>query len=447
VTIRRGSLPAVIGVGAVAVSIAVAAAIAATSGGVPAGGALSGAVRGTPGSVGGASTATGGPGGSSVDSAGTSVSLPAAGGQVAGGVDPWASATATGSPAGSGSGSGGSGSGGSGSGGSGSGSTAQAGSPPRQLIVPDIIAAAPGGITAAQIASISKLGQVRAVLPIDGARIDVNGRPVNVLAAPAAQLRPWMPPATAASSDVWSEFASGDLIATAGAAGGLGLRTGQSYQVTAATQVQLTFGTDALLGVPGVDGIVNVALATRLGLVKNVAVLINAPAAQMGTLVTQVEGVIGSGGQVVRLTPEEVVTKLPVVTQVPTGRPANYLMLYQESAAQYCPGLSWTVLAAIGEIESDNGQNMGPSSAGALGPMQFLPATWATWGTDGFGDTGPPDIWNPYDAVPSAARMLCGDGAAQGGQSLWNAIFDYNHASWYVDEVLTLADEYAREYA
>ncbi|MCW2931613.1 MAG: Lytic transglycosylase catalytic [Actinomycetia bacterium] len=434
-TIRRGSLPAVIGVGAVALSIAVAVAIAATSGGVPAGGALGSATRGTTGSVSGASTATGGPGGGNVDSAGMSVSLPAAGGHVAGGADPWASAT--GSPAGSSTG----------SGAATSGSAAQAGSPPRQLIVPDIIAAAPGGITAAQIARISKLGQVRAVLPIDGARISVNGRPVNVLAAPAAKLRPWMPPATAASSEVWSEFASGDLIATAAAAGGLGLRTDQSYQVTAATQVQLTFGTDALLGVPGVDGIVNVALGTRLGLVRNVAVLINAPAARMDALVTQVEGVIGSGGQVVRLTPEEVVTKLPVVTQVPKGRPASYLMLYQESAAQYCPGLSWTVLAAIGEIESNNGQNMGPSSAGALGPMQFLPSTWATWGTDGFGDTGPPDIRNPYDAVPSAARMLCADGAAKGGQSLWNAIFDYNHASWYVDEVLTLAQEYAREYA
>jgi hypothetical protein len=435
VTIRRRSLPAVIGVGAVAVSIAVAAAITATSGGVPAGGALSGATRGTTGSSGGASTATGGAGGSNVDSAGMSVSLPAAGGHVAGGGDPWPSST--GSPTGSSTY----------SGSATSGSTAQAGSPPRQLIVPDIIAAAPGGISAAQLARISKLGQVRTVLPINGARISVNGHPVNVLAAPAAELRPWMPPATAASSEVWTEFASGDLIATAAAAGGLGLRTGQSYQVTAATQVQLTFGTDALLGVPGVDGIVNVALATRLGLVKNVAVLINAPAAQMDALVTQVEGVVGSGGQVVRLAPEEVVTKLPVVTQVPTGRPANYLVLYQESAAQYCPGLSWTVLAAIGEIESGNGQNMGPSSAGALGPMQFIPSTWATWGTDGFGDTGPPNIWNPYDAVPSAARMLCADGAAKGGQSLWNAIFDYNHASWYVDEVLTLADEYAREYA
>jgi hypothetical protein len=175
--------------------------------------------------------------------------------------------------------------------------------------------------------------------------------------------------------------------------------------------------------------------------------LINAPAAQMDALVTKVTQILGSGGQVVRLVPESVTTKLPVDTSVPTGKPTNYLMLYQESAARYCAGLSWTVLAAIGEIESADGQNMGPSSAGALGPMQFLPSTWKTWGTDGFGDTGPPDIMNPLDAVPSAARMLCADGAAKGGQSLRSAIFDYNHANWYVDEVLTLAAEYAHEYS
>jgi hypothetical protein len=325
---------------------------------------------------------------------------------------------------------------------------AQPGAPPRQLVVPDIIAAAPGGISAAQVASISSLGNVRAVLPIDGARISVNGQPVNVLAAAAARLRSWTPPATAASTAVWADFTAGDLITSASAASGLGLTAGRSYPVTAAVQAQLTFGAQALLGVPGVDGIVNQAQGARLGLVKNVAVLINAPAARMDDLIAHVRQVIGasSGAQVVRLVPEVVSTKLPVDTQVPTGRPANYLMLYRESAAQYCPGMSWTVLAAIGEIESNNGQNMGPSSAGALGPMQFLPSTWAQWGIDGFGDTGPPDIMNPLDAVPSAARMLCADGAAQGGQALRQAIFDYNHADWYVNEVLALADEYAREY-
>jgi hypothetical protein len=324
---------------------------------------------------------------------------------------------------------------------------AQPGTPPRQLVVPDIISAAPGGISAAQIASITHLGNVRAVLAIDGARITVNGEPVNVLAAPADRLRSWTPPATAASTAVWADFAAGDLITSAAAASGLGLQAGRGYPVTAAIQARLTFGAQALLGIPGVDAIVNQAQGARLGLVKNVAVLINAPAARMDDLISQVKGVVGGAGQVVRLVPEVVSTKLPVDTRVPTtGKPANYLMLYHASAARYCPGMSWTVLAAIGEIESNNGQNMGPSSAGALGPMQFMPSTWAQWGIDGFGDTGPPNIMNPFDAVPSAARMLCADGAAQGGQALRQAIFDYNHADWYVNEVLALAGEYAREY-
>ncbi|MBV9446124.1 MAG: lytic transglycosylase domain-containing protein, partial [Streptosporangiaceae bacterium] len=126
--------------------------------------------------------------------------------------------------------------------------------------------------------------------------------------------------------------------------------------------------------------------------------------------------------------------------------PSNWLTLYKDSAALYCKGLSWTVLAAIGEIESGNGANEGPSSAGAEGPMQFLPSTWAEWGIDGFGRTGSPNIMDPMDAVPSAARMLCADGAASGTSGLRQAIFDYNHATWYVDEVLQLATEYAQSY-
>jgi len=149
---------------------------------------------------------------------------------------------------------------------------------------------------------------------------------------------------------------------------------------------------------------------------------------------------------VLNLVPVETAASLPVDDNVPAGRPANWLQLYQESAARYCPGLSWTVLAAIGEIESGDGANDGPSTAGALGPMQFMPATWSVWGTDGFGQRGAPDITNPLDAVPSAARMLCADGAAQGSAPLSAAIFDFNHATWYVSEVLALAGEYAQAY-
>ena len=325
-------------------------------------------------------------------------------------------------------------------------SAAPASAVPR-LVVPDLIAAAPAGsVTAADLAKLRKLSQVRSVLPVDGARITVNGKPLTVISATAATLRPWMPPATAASATVWRGFAAGDLITTAAAARALRLSHG-AYPAVAAVRTTVTFGGTALLGVTGVDAIVNQATARRLGLVPGVAVLINAPAADMTTLAAQVTAVLGKQSRVVRLVPVITGTTLPVDAHPPTGRPDSYLALFQESAAQYCPGLSWTVLAAIGQIESGDGANTGPSTAGALGPMQFLPSTWKIWGIDGFGDTGPPNIMNPYDAVPSAAELLCGAGAAQGGQGLRQAIFAYNHATWYVDEVLTLAAEYARESA
>jgi hypothetical protein len=314
--------------------------------------------------------------------------------------------------------------------------------------VPDLIAAVPGGITAAQLGKIRKLRGVRAVLPVDGGRITVNGRSADVLGVPPQAFRAWAPPRAAASAAVWSDLASGMLVATPAAASRLGLAPGKSYPVSAAVRARLPFGTHAALSVRGADAIVDMARSRQLGLAKNFAVLINAPVPNLGALKAEVKAVIGAGGTVVNLVSYTEVQpgKLPVVTDVPTaGVPSSYLQLYQESAARYCPAMSWTVLAAIGEIESGNGANDGPSSAGALGPMQFMPATWAVWGMDGFGQAGKPDIWNPLDAVPSAANMLCADGAGNPA-TLPQAIFDYNHATWYVDEVLALASEYAKSY-
>jgi hypothetical protein len=313
--------------------------------------------------------------------------------------------------------------------------------------VPDVIASVASGLTAADLARIKKIAGVRAVLAIDGARITVNGVRLTVLAAPPAALRPWTPPATAANAAVWSALQSGDLVTTGQAAAAAHLAGGGTYQVAAAVAGRITDGGTALLGVSGVDGMVGQAEGRALGLVRNVAVLVNAPADNPVTLTGQVQAALGGRARVVRLASVRTTASLPVETHPGTGRPSTYLQLFQESAAGYCPGLSWTVLAAIGQIESDDGQSPGPSTAGALGPMQFLPSTWSVWGIDGFGDTGPPDIMNPFDAVPSAARLLCADGATSNGWAgLRRAIFGYNHAGWYVDEVLTLAAEYAREY-
>jgi hypothetical protein len=321
-----------------------------------------------------------------------------------------------------------------------------AGAPPRQLFVPDLIAAIPAGITSAQLATIGKLTGVRAVLPINGGKVMVNGESADVLGVSPQAFRSWTPPATAAANAVWTDLSRGQLVSTHAAASQLHLATGNSYQVSAAVQVQVPFGAQTALSVPGVDAIVDQARSAQLGLAKNFALLINAPGVNLVTLMSKVRSVIGASGKVINLVPVVTVSKLPVTTNVPTaGVPSSLLTLYQASAEEYCPGMSWTVLAAINEIESGDGANEGPSSAGALGPMQFMPSTWAQWGIDAFGQTGTPDIMNPLDAVPSAARMLCADGAGS-TKSLSGAIFAYNHATWYVDEVLALASEYAQNY-
>ncbi len=98
----------------------------------------------------------------------------------------------------------------------------------------------------------------------------------------------------------------------------------------------------------------------------------------------------------------------------------------------------WQVLAAINAVESDFGRHMGPSSAGALGWMQFMPATWVRWGVDADGD-GVANPWVAEDAVYAAARYLA---AAGGTRNVSRAIFAYNHAGWYVDRVLKLAAVY-----
>jgi soluble lytic murein transglycosylase-like protein len=125
--------------------------------------------------------------------------------------------------------------------------------------------------------------------------------------------------------------------------------------------------------------------------------------------------------------------------------PRPWLALYGQAAAT-CPGLPWTVLAAVGAVESAHGQSnlvgvrSGANYAGAMGPMQFLEPTWQAYGVDGDGD-GTKDVYNPTDAVYGAARYLCASG---GGNltTLRQALWAYNHADWYVDQVIQLASRY-----
>jgi murein DD-endopeptidase MepM/ murein hydrolase activator NlpD len=113
--------------------------------------------------------------------------------------------------------------------------------------------------------------------------------------------------------------------------------------------------------------------------------------------------------------------------------PPFLLPIYQAAGTQY--GIRWEVLAAINEIETDYGRNLNISSAGALGWMQFMPATWKSYGVDA-NDDGLKDPFNPVDAIFAAARYLR---AAGGDKDIRRAVFAYNHADWYVDSVLLRA--------
>jgi Transglycosylase SLT domain/Peptidase family M23 len=113
--------------------------------------------------------------------------------------------------------------------------------------------------------------------------------------------------------------------------------------------------------------------------------------------------------------------------------PPFLLPIYQAAGVEY--GVRWEILAAINEIETDYGRNLNVSSAGALGWMQFMPATWEMYGTDANHD-GRRDPYNPVDAIFAAARYLKAAGAEE---DINRAIFAYNHADWYVDSVLMRA--------
>lgn len=137
--------------------------------------------------------------------------------------------------------------------------------------------------------------------------------------------------------------------------------------------------------------------------------------------------------------------------------PTEYLALYKKWGQK--TGVQWTVLAAVGKRETDHGRSSlpgvknGTNYAGAAGPMQFLISTWGGkskikvsskfngYASDGDGD-GYGDVYNPADAILGAAKMLKRNGAPG---DLRRALFTYNRAIWYVEQVLEIARKYASD--
>ncbi len=192
---------------------------------------------------------------------------------------------------------------------------------------------------------------------------------------------------------------------------------------------------------PGADrGSASITLAASVALLLLIAILIGA--------------VAGISGQ-------QAACQAPAAASTAASSiPATYLAGYQKAGARY--GISWTVLAGIGTVESDNGQSdlpgvhAGTNPYGAAGPMQFGigGAAGDTWGgapvhpaaehTGGYGIDGDhdglADVYDPGDAIPSAAWFLQAHGAAADLQA---ALFDWNHSAAYVSDVLSWAARYA----
>ena len=130
------------------------------------------------------------------------------------------------------------------------------------------------------------------------------------------------------------------------------------------------------------------------------------------------------------------IPSIPGSSCAASGVPPILIPIYQRAAAAYGLGPQGaSVLAGINEVETAFGTNLNISSAGAVGWMQFMPSSWETYGVDANGD-GVADPYNPEDAIYAAARYLSAAGMPA---DTYGAIYAYNHADWYVSEVLANA--------
>lgn len=329
-----------------------------------------------------------------------------------------------------------------------------------RLYLPDAVVrlSAPPGADAAGRAS--RAPGLQGAVAVSYGAVQFLGRSAKVMGVDPSTFRGFTPRPTAASDPLWQAVARGEAIASYpfDRAGKVPLGSG----VPLGTLGRVRIGALAEFSLPNVDAVVARPVARAAG-VQGDALLVSSPMGDARSLTAALGAVLGQRVSVTMLrpafTPTPTTSTGSAGTSSRAGSGANgsssssssasggvvaggvtdLRTLYQRAAAT-CPGLPWGVLAGIGQVETDHGRAVAVSSAGAQGPMQFLPSTFAVYGVDGNGD-GKADINKQADAVYSAARYLCASG---GGQSatLRDAIFSYNHSDSYVNTVLALAHQY-----
>jgi hypothetical protein len=313
--------------------------------------------------------------------------------------------------------------------------------PLRKMTPPAAVADLQTSATPHQLRRLSRVAGIRRVTAVDTGHVTVRGQHLHVLGVSPGRVRPFTPELTARSDALWQSVARGELTVGYAASRSLRHRLGETLLVRGRRQhvATLRIGAFASIGLGAAQGVVSHAAGRRLHLHPATRLLISAAHLPVSSIAIDVRGIFGPHTVVRDARPH--LTQQTISAFAQSTIPAPYLALYR-SAAATCAGLPWTVLAGIGAVETGHGANVHRSVKGAVGPMQFLPSTFAEYGVDGDGDRVA-DIHNPADAIYSAARYLCLWGAGRGGQSLYDAIWAYNHADWYVRLVIQYANAYA----
>jgi len=313
--------------------------------------------------------------------------------------------------------------------------------PLRHRFAPDVVLTFDRPVGPATLARLRRLDGLRAFTVADSGSVIIGRTRLRVLGVDVAQARRFTPRFTATSAPLWTSVLRGELTVDYSLAGRLKNSLGATLPTFGHNKgpVMLRVGAFATVGLGRAEGVVDRSLSASLGLRPSRVLVVSAPHRSDSGLRSDLATLFPHAH--LRMVRPPHVDQAVISAYARSVIPTRYLALYR-AAASTCRGLPWTVLAAIGTVETGNGANTSTSSKGAMGPMQFLPSTFAAYAVDGDGD-GVANIQDPADAIYSAARYLCAWGAGLGGQSLYAAIFAYNHADWYVREVIRLAIAYS----
>ncbi|HEY0561578.1 MAG TPA: lytic murein transglycosylase, partial [Frankiaceae bacterium] len=281
--------------------------------------------------------------------------------------------------------------------------TTNAVAPLANLVVPDLLVTGTKSFSTDELQALSKLTGVTVAMPVAVGAVQLPGGKVTALGVDPSTFREVTPHATGASDPLWASVARGEALVTYDTAKAQALALGATVPVGAPSGIQqVRLGSFADIRMAGIGTVVSGAAGTALGLTPNAGIVLAAPSRDAVGFQQQVAALVKADGATVTLL-------RPILPSTSGGGATMSKGLYQKAAAT-CPGMPWSVLAAIGGIESDHGADTGVSSAGAEGPMQFLPTTFGAYATDGDGD-GKALIDDPADAAFTAAKMLCRNGA------------------------------------